>query len=167
MFERRGVCLAIFDEDFGPTSVYFKGIDKEAADKIALKTMVGAVALSHHVEEGESIIPIQEQRRTAFVYYFSIPDEKARGGERVGTLSFVVDQEENESLYRFAPVLSENSKKIVQEVKKHYIHRQPPPPGPKGQRGQPPIHPGLREGAGKKTEKNIIKRTLKQEKKIW
>lgn len=167
MFERRGVCLAIFDEDFGPTSVYFKGIDKEAADKIALKTMVGAVALSHHVEEGESIIPIQEQRRTAFVYYFSIPDEKARGGERVGTLSFVVDQEENESLYRFAPVLSENSKKIVQEVKKHYIHRQPPPQALKDSADSLLSIQDFEKELAKKTEKNIIKRTLKQEKKIW
>ncbi|MBS7249582.1 MAG: hypothetical protein KIH08_03160 [Candidatus Freyarchaeota archaeon] len=167
MFEHRGVCLAIYDEDFGPTSLHFKGIDKEAADKIALKTMVGAVALSHHVEEGESIIPIQEQRRTAFVYYFSIPDEKARGGERVGTLSFVVDQEENESLYRFASVLSEHSKKIVQEVKKHYIYRQPLPQALKDSMDSLLSIQDFEKELAKKQKKNLIKRTLKQEKKIW
>jgi hypothetical protein len=127
LFENRGVCFAIFDEETGPTSVYFKGISKTTADKIALKTMVGALALSQQVGEGESIIPIQEEQKNAFVYYFSIADEKARGGERVGTLSFVVKKEDGDALYRFAPVLSEHSKRIVQDIKKYYVYRQPIP----------------------------------------
>jgi len=125
LFEKRGVCFAIYDEHVGPISVCFKGIEKATADKIALKTMVGAVALSHQVGEGESIIPIQEEGKSAFVYYFSIADEKARGGERVGTLSFVVNREDGDALYRFAPILSEHSKRIVQDIKKYYVYRQP------------------------------------------
>ncbi|MGQ9723303.1 MAG: hypothetical protein ACUVXA_18525 [Candidatus Jordarchaeum sp.] len=167
MFESRGICLAIFDEEAGPTSIYFKGIDKETADKIALKTMVGAVVLSHHVNEGESIIPIQEEQKSAFVYYFSIADEKARGGERIGTLSFVVNKEETDELYRFAPILSEHSKRIVQDVKKYYIHRQ--------QLLQVLIDSvdsilsieDFEKELIKKQKKSRFKITLKREEKIW
>ncbi|WXG39767.1 MAG: hypothetical protein WED07_02885 [Candidatus Freyarchaeum deiterrae] len=127
MFENRGICFAIFDETAGPTSVYFKGIDKTIADKIALKTMVGALALSRQVDEGESIIPIQEEQKNAFVYYFSIVDEKARGGVRIGVLSFVVNKEDGDALYRLAPILSEHSKKVVEDIKKYYVYRQPIP----------------------------------------
>jgi hypothetical protein len=127
LFENRSVCFAIFDEETGPLSVYFKGISKITADKIALKTMVGALALSQQVSEGESIIPIQEEQKSAFVYYFSIADEKARGGVRVGTLCFVVNREDGDALYRFAPVLSEHSRRIVQDIKKYYVYRQPIP----------------------------------------
>lgn len=102
-------------------------MDRATADRIALKTMVGAVALTHQVDEGESIIPIQEEGKTAFVYYFSIVDEGARGGERICTLSFVVDRKDGVMLYRFAPVLSEYSKKIVQDIRKYYVYRQPLP----------------------------------------
>ncbi|MGQ9723077.1 MAG: hypothetical protein ACUVXA_17375 [Candidatus Jordarchaeum sp.] len=124
MFEKRGVCFAIFDEEAGPISVYFKGIDKTIADKIALKSMVGSLSLSQEVNEGESIIPLQEEHKSAFVFYFSIADEAARGGVRIGTLNFVVDKEEGDALYRFAPILSEHSKRIVQDIKKYYVYRQ-------------------------------------------
>ncbi|WXG39766.1 MAG: hypothetical protein WED07_02880 [Candidatus Freyarchaeum deiterrae] len=127
MFEKRGVCFAIFDEETGPTSVYFKGISKTIADKIALKTIVGALSLSQQVDEGESIIPIQEEEKNVFVYYFSVADEKARGKERVGTLNFVVNREDGDVLYRFAPILSEHSKKAVEDIKKYYVYRQPIP----------------------------------------
>ncbi len=125
MFKKRGVCFAIFDEETGPVSVYFKGINKVVADKIALKSMVGTMSLSQEVDEGESIIPLQEELKNAFVYYFAVPDEGGRGGVRIGTLSFVVEKEDGETLYRFAPILSEHSKRIVQDVKKHYVYRQP------------------------------------------
>ncbi|MHA1578977.1 MAG: hypothetical protein ACTSUQ_05065 [Candidatus Freyarchaeota archaeon] len=127
MFENRGVCFAIFDEEMGPTSVYFKGMDKTTADKIALKSMVGSLSLSQQVDEGESIIPFQEEQKSAFVFYFSIPDENARGGVRVGTLSFVVDKEDGDALYRFAPILAEHAERIVQDIKKYYVYRQPIP----------------------------------------
>jgi DNA-directed RNA polymerase subunit RPC12/RpoP len=119
--------LGIFDEQAGPISVYFKGMDQETANKIALKTMVGALALSQQVDEGESIIPIQEENKAAFVYYFSIADENARGGVRIGTLSFVVSKENSDMLYRLAPILAENSKRIVGDVRKYYVYRQPVP----------------------------------------
>jgi hypothetical protein len=127
LFENRSVCFAIFDEEAGPKSVYSKGIEKEIADKIALKTMVGALALSRQVDEGESIIPIQEEQKNAFVYYFTIVDKKARGGVRIGTLSFVVNRKDGDSLYRFAPILSEHSKRIVKDIKKYYVYKQPIP----------------------------------------
>ena len=167
MFEKRGICLAIVDEDVGPTSVYFKGIEKETADKIALKTMIGAVALSHHVDEGESIIPIQEEQKSAFVYYFSIPDEKARGKERIGTLSFVVDKEENDALYRYAPILSERSKRIVQDVRKYYVYRQPIPQALKDSVDSLLSIEDFEKELAKMQKKSRIKRTLKYEKKIW
>ncbi len=88
--------------------------------------MVGAVALNHHLDEWESIIPVREEKKSAFVYYFSIPDEKARGGERIGTLSFVVDREENDALYLYAPIPLEHSKRIIQDIRK-YIYNQPIP----------------------------------------
>ena len=127
MFEKRGVCFAIFDEEAGPISVYFKGIDKVTADKIALKSMVGSMSLSQEVDEGESIIPLQEEQKNAFVYYFSIADEAAMGGVRIGTLCFVVEKDDGDALYRFAPILSEHSKRIVKDVKKYYVYRQPIP----------------------------------------
>lgn len=167
MFENRGICLAISDEHLGPTSVYFKGFDRETADKIALKTMVGAVALSHHVDEGESIIPIQEEQKSAFVYYFSIPDEKARGGERVCTLSFVVDREENDALYRYAPILSEYSKRIVQDVKKYYIYGQPIPQFLKDSMDSLLSIEDFEGELAKRQKRSRIKHTLKREKKIW
>jgi hypothetical protein len=127
LFENRSVCFAIFDEEAGPTSVYFKGISKMTADKIALKTMVGALSLSQQVGEGESIIPLQEEQKSAFVYYFSISDDNARGRERAGTLSFVVNKKDSDLLYRFAPILSEHSKRIVKDIKKYYTYKQPIP----------------------------------------
>jgi uncharacterized protein (DUF2384 family) len=127
LFENRAVCFAIFDEEVGPISLYSKKISKTTADKIALKSILAAVSVSQQVGEGESIIPFQEEQKSAFVYHFSIHDEKARGGERVGTISFVVDKEDGDALYRFAPVLSEHSKRIVQDIKKYYVYRQPLP----------------------------------------
>ncbi|MEM2135446.1 MAG: hypothetical protein QW261_05270 [Candidatus Jordarchaeaceae archaeon] len=127
MFEKRGVCLSIFDEEAGPISVYFKGIEKAVANKIALKSMISSLSLSQEVDEGESIIPLQEERKSAFVFYFAIKDDKARGGVRIGTLSFVVEREDSELLYRFAPVLAEHSKRVVEDVKKYYVYRQPVP----------------------------------------
>ena len=166
MFENRGVCFAIFDEHIGPISVCFKGIDKATADKIALKTMVGAVALSHQVDEGESIIPIQEEGKNAFVYYFSITDEKARGGERVGTLSFVVDREDGDELYRFAPVLSEHSKKIVQDIKKYYVYKQPLPQVLKDS-VESILSINFEKALSKKDKKSRIRGALKNEEEIW
>ena len=128
MFENRAVCFAIFDEEVGPISVYSKKISGTIADKIALKSILAAVSVSQQVGEGVSIIPFQEEGKSAFVYHFPINDEKARGGVRVGTLSFVVDREDNDALYRFAPVLSEHSKRIVHDIRKYYAYRQPLPP---------------------------------------
>lgn len=125
MFEKRGVCFAIFDEETGPISVYFKGISKAISDKIALKSMVGSMSLSQEVDEGESIIPLQEEQKSVFVFYFSIADDAARGGARIGTLNFVVEKEEGDTLYRFAPILSEHSKRIAKDIKKYYVYRQP------------------------------------------
>lgn len=167
MFENRGICLAISDEEAGPTSVYFKGVGKETADKISLKTMVGAVVLSHQVDEGESIIPIQEEQKSAFVYYFSITDEKARGGERIGTLSFVVNKEENDALYRFAPILSEHLKRIVQDVKKYYIHRQTIPQVLMDSVDSILSIEDWEKKLAKKQKKSRIRRTLKHEEDIW
>jgi hypothetical protein len=167
LFENRGICLAISDEHLGPTSVYFKGIDRETADKIALKTMVGAVALSHHVDEGESIIPVQEEKKSAFVYYFSIPDEKARGGERIGTLSFVVDREENDVLYSYAPIFSEYSKRIVQDIRKYYIYGQPIPQFLKDSIDRLLSIEDFEKELAKRRKRSRIKHTLKREKKIW
>jgi hypothetical protein len=167
LFENRGICVAISDEHLGPTSVYFKGIDRETADKIALKTMVGAVALSHHVDEGESIIPVQEEKKSAFVYYFSIPDEKARGGERIGTLSFVVDREENDVLYSYAPILSEYSKRIVQDIRKYYIYGQPIPQFLKDSIDRLLSIEDFEKELAKRRKRSRIKHTLKREKKIW
>ncbi len=127
LFEERGVCLGIFDEQMGPMSVYFKGMDQTTADKIAMKTMVGALSLSQQVDEGESIIPFQEENKTAFVYYFSIADEEARGGVRIGILSFVVNKADGDALYRFAPILAKHSKGIVEDIRKHYVYRLPIP----------------------------------------
>ncbi|WXG39765.1 MAG: hypothetical protein WED07_02875 [Candidatus Freyarchaeum deiterrae] len=127
MFVKQGVCFAVFDENEGPICVHFKGIERPIAEKIALKSMVAALSFSQQVEEGESIIPLQEEKRNAFVYYFSVADEKARGKERVGTLNFVVNREDGDALYRFAPILLEHSKRIVQDIKKYYVYRQPIP----------------------------------------
>nr|MDO8082612.1 hypothetical protein [Candidatus Freyarchaeota archaeon] len=124
MFEKRGVCFAIFDEEEGPTCVYFKGIDKAIADKIAVKSMVGAMTFNQQMADGESIIPLQEEQRNTFVFSFAIADEKARGGVRIGTLSFVVKREDGNALYRFAPILSEHLKRIVRDIKKYYVYRQ-------------------------------------------
>jgi hypothetical protein len=166
LFENRGVCFAIFDEHIGPISVCSKGIDKATADKIALKTMVGAVALSHQVDEGESIIPIQEEGKSAFVYYFSIPDEKARGGERIGTLNFVVDREDSDALYRFAPILSEHSKRIVQDIKKYYVHKQPLPQTLKDS-VESILSINFEKALLKKDKKFRIRGALKNEGEIW
>jgi hypothetical protein len=166
LFENRGICFAIFDETAGPTSVYFKGIEKAIADKIALKTMVGALALSRQVDEGESIIPIQEEQKSAFVYYFSIADEKARGGVRIGTLSFVVNREDGDALYRFAPVLSEHSKSIVQEIKKYYVYRQPIPQALIDS-VESILSIDFEKALLKKDKKSRIRSAIKHEGEIW
>ena len=128
MFREQCVCLAIFDEEEGPTCVYAKGIDKEVADKIAVKSMVGAMTFNQQGDDGESIIPLQEEQRSIFVFNFAIPDEKARGGVIIGTLNFIVKKEDINMIYRLAPMLSEHSKRIVQDIKKYYVYRQPIPP---------------------------------------
>ena len=119
------------------------------------------------MDEGESIIPIQEEQKSAFVYYFSIPDEKARGKERIGTLSFVVDKEENDALYRYAPILSERSKRIVQDVRKYYVYRQPIPQALKDSVDSLLSIEDFEKELAKMQKKSRIKRTLKYEKKIW
>ena len=166
MFENRSICFAIFDEAAGPTSVYFKGIEKAVADKIALKTMVGALALSRQVDEGESIIPIQEEQKSAFVYYFSIIDEKARGGIRIGTLSFVVNREDGDALYRFAPILSEHSKRIVQDIKKYYVYKQPVPQVLMDS-VESILSIDFEKALVKKDKKSRIKSAIKDEEEIW
>jgi hypothetical protein len=127
VFTEQGLCLAIFDEEEGPTCIYSKGIDKAIAEKVAIKSMVGAMTFNQQVDDGESIIPLQEEQKNAFVFNFAIPDENARGGVRIGTLNFIVKRQDINALYRFAPVLSEHSKRIVQDIKKYYVYRQPLP----------------------------------------
>ncbi|MEM3587585.1 MAG: hypothetical protein QXO71_09720, partial [Candidatus Jordarchaeaceae archaeon] len=127
MFSGHGLCLAIFDEDEGPVCIYFKGIDKVVADKVAVKSMVGAMTFNQRVDDGEAIIPLQEEERTVFVFNFAVHDETARGGVRIGTLNLVVRKEDTLNLYRLAPVISEHSKRIVQDIRKYYVYRQPLP----------------------------------------
>ena len=117
------VCFASFDDNIGPISVYHKNLDDKIANEIAVKVMIGTLSL--HTDSssemcGESIIPFNKLNKIAFSYFFTIPAPKLRGGQRSCSLVILMSLNEQLQMYRLAPFLSTQCKKVSGLIKAKY-----------------------------------------------
>jgi polyhydroxyalkanoate synthesis regulator phasin len=118
------VCFATFDDTIGPVSAYHKHLDDVTASDIVVKVMIGSLSL--HTDNnselcGESIIPFGKQNMIAFSYFFTIPAPKLRGGQRSCSLIILMDAKDQLQMYRLAPFLSSQCKKVSDIIKDKYM----------------------------------------------
>ncbi|MGC9777984.1 MAG: hypothetical protein HZR80_01925 [Candidatus Heimdallarchaeota archaeon] len=118
------VCFATFDDTIGPISAYYKFLDDQSANEIAVKVMIGSLSL--HTDDnselcGESIIPFSKQNMIAFSYLFTIPAPKLRGGQRSCSLIVLMDTKEQLQMYRMAPFLSTQCKRVSNLIREKYV----------------------------------------------
>ena len=124
------VCFATFDDAIGPISAYHKNLSEPIANEIAVKVMIGS--LSIHTDNnqalcGESIIPFSKQNKIAFSYLFTIPAPKLRGGMRSCSLVVLMNAKEQLQMYRLAPILSTQCKRISKLIMEKYVFGRPLP----------------------------------------
>lgn len=124
------ICFATFDDAIGPISAYHKNLTDEIANEIAVKVMIGS--LSIHTDNnqalcGESIIPFSKQNKIAFSYLFTIPAPKLRGGMRSCSLIVLMNAKEQLQMYRLAPILSTQCKRISKLIMEKYVFGRPLP----------------------------------------
>ena len=122
------VCFATFDDAIGPISAYHKNLSEPIANEIAVKVMIGS--LSIHTDNnqalcGESIIPFSKQNKIAFSYLFTIPAPKLRGGMRSCSLVVLMNAKEQLQMYRLAPILSTQCKRISKLIMEKYVFGRP------------------------------------------
>ncbi|NHJ47687.1 MAG: hypothetical protein FK733_07865 [Asgard group archaeon] len=118
------ICFATFDDTVGPISAYHKHIDDVTAQDIAVKVMIGSLSL--HTDNnselcGESIIPFGKQNMIAFSYFFTISAPKLRGGQRSCSLIILMDAKDQLQMYRLAPFLSSQCKKVSNIIRDRYV----------------------------------------------
>ncbi len=118
------ICFATFDDTIGPISAYQKNLDGRTASEVAVKVMIGSLSL--HADDkqelcGESIIPFNKINKIAFSYLFTIPAPKLRGGQRSCSLIVLMDTKEQLQMYRIAPLLSTQCKRISHLIKDKYV----------------------------------------------
>lgn len=118
------ICFATFDDTIGPVSAYQKNLEERIASEVAVKVMIGSLSL--HADDkqelcGESIIPFNKMNKIAFSYLFTIPAPKLRGGQRSCSLIVLMDTKEQLQMYRIAPLLSTQCKRISHLIKDKYI----------------------------------------------
>jgi hypothetical protein len=118
------VCFATFDDAIGPISAYHKHLDDPTANDIAVKVMIGSLSL--HTDNnselcGESIIPFGKQNMIAFSYFFTVPAPKLRGGQRSCSLIVLMSAKEQLQMYRLAPFLSSQCKKVSSLIRDKYV----------------------------------------------
>ena len=121
MTQKRGVCLVRFDDILGPSCVYNTGLNNKFVEKVCLKSQLSTLSLSNNVNLSyndflESVIPFQDEGYTAYSTFFSIIDEKARGGKRTIGIITLVDSSENLFLYRTIPEISSTIKEIAFDI---------------------------------------------------
>ena len=124
------VCFVTFDDAIGPISAYHKNLSEPIANEIAVKVMIGS--LSVHTDNnqalcGESIIPFSKQNKIAFSYLFTIPAPKLRGGMRSCSLVVLMNAKEQLQMYRLAPILSTQCKRISKLIMEKYVFGRPLP----------------------------------------
>ncbi len=124
------VCFVTFDDAIGPISAYHKNLSEPIANEIAVKVMIGS--LSIHTDNnqalcGESIIPFSKQNKIAFSYLFAIPAPKLRGGMRSCSLVVLMNAKEQLQMYRLAPILSTQCKRISKLIMEKYVFGRPLP----------------------------------------
>ncbi|MHA1124446.1 MAG: hypothetical protein ACTSO7_01650 [Candidatus Heimdallarchaeota archaeon] len=124
------ICFATFDDAIGPISAYHKNLSEPIANEIAVKVMIGS--LSIHTDNnqalcGESIIPFSKQNKIAFSYLFTIPAPKLRGGMRSCSLVVLMSAKEQLQMYRLAPILSTQCKRISKLIIEKYVFGRPLP----------------------------------------
>jgi len=125
MSKEIAVCFASFDDNIGPISVYHKNLDEKIANDIAVKVMIGTLSL--HAENsnemcGESIIPFNKLNKIAFSYFFTIPAPKLRGGQRSCSLVILMDANNQLQMYRLAPFLSSQCKKVSKLIRDKFTY---------------------------------------------
>ena len=124
------ICFATFDDAIGPISVYHRFLEDNLANEIAIKVMIGTLSISSDNNNelcGESIIPFGKLNKIAFSYFFTIAAPKLRGGQRSCSLILLMDANEQLQMYRLAPFLSLQCKKVSEAIKEKYIFGKPIP----------------------------------------
>ncbi|MBD3192074.1 MAG: hypothetical protein GF308_15615 [Candidatus Heimdallarchaeota archaeon] len=123
------VCFAAFDDKMGPISIYHNGIAQSLASEVAVKVMIGSLSLHNNegVKDitGESIIPFTKQSKIAFSYFFTIPASGLRGGVRSCALIVLMDADNQLQMYRSAPVLSIQCRRISKLIGERYTFDKP------------------------------------------
>jgi len=103
-----GVCFSIFDEEEGSIPVFYYGISKELAEKIAFKSILSTAGVCSPAvyDEASAIIPFPEEKVLGYVLIFSLKDLQARGNFRLASLTLVYPYSDRDRLF-----LSFNEKK--------------------------------------------------------
>ncbi|NHJ03411.1 MAG: hypothetical protein EAX90_01190 [Candidatus Heimdallarchaeota archaeon] len=117
------LCFATFDDTVGPISVYHKNLNDVSASEIAVKVMIGSLSLHADNQQelcGESIIPFNKINKIAFSYLFTISAPQLRGGQRSCSLVVLMDTSEQLQMYRLAPILSTQCKRISKLIQEKY-----------------------------------------------
>lgn len=118
------ICFATFDDAIGPISAYHKNLNEVEASEIAVKVMIGSLSIHNDNNTelcGESIIPFNKLNRIAFSYFFTVPAPKLRGGQRSCSLIVLMNSSNQLQMYRIAPILSTQCKRISNSIKEKFV----------------------------------------------
>ncbi|MFW9924966.1 MAG: hypothetical protein ACFFDW_16945 [Candidatus Thorarchaeota archaeon] len=122
------ICFATFDDSIGPISAYHHNLSDAVANEIAVKVMIGSLSLhsDNNTEMcGESIIPFNKIDKIAFSYLFTIPAPKLRGGQRTCSLIVLMTAKNQLQMYRLAPILSTQCKRISKFINERFVFGKP------------------------------------------
>ncbi|NHJ49245.1 MAG: hypothetical protein FK733_15765 [Asgard group archaeon] len=120
-----GMCIGVFDEKIGPTSIYQLNLSEELSKNIVMKVMVGVMSFTSDTDEnslrGESIIPFLKEKIITFAYLFPLKDTKARGGFRQCSIVIAFNIKDRKNLYENATNLARYVKTMSESIELKHI----------------------------------------------
>lgn len=107
--------LTFFDERSGPVPVYWdEGVSKDEAYNIAFKSFVISGSGQGILETTESIVAMPELKKVGFYFFFTIPDERRRGGVFPISISLVSNISNQLETYKKAAIISSHLRELAQ-----------------------------------------------------
>lgn len=125
-----GIVLSTIDVRTGPLPLY-SNLDQSLAKKIAIKSMISTMSFSRESDnenskiEGEAIIPFPDENIVCFIYYTTIDQISETGDNRLISLSLATETRKVGNLYKSAPKISAEAKRIAQLINTTYEYPNP------------------------------------------
>jgi len=119
-----GTVLSTVDATRGPIPI-FSDLDDAMAKKIAVKSMISTMSFSQETDskeqlEGEAIIPFPDEKLVCFIFYRSLDQRDKNGEPRVISLATVTSTKEVSKMYKSAPKISSEAKKLAKIINQNY-----------------------------------------------